>query len=87
MTEDKKQGPNTSPHLAVFVDNLWQQNISMDKFKDWLSKYPMPENCDKIFVPRCNEEIGNGENISNSHLRGQDNLAKDYNANQQGNLS
>ena len=32
----------------------------------------MPENCDKIFVPRCNEEIWNGENILNSHLRGQD---------------
>ena len=28
--------------------------------------------CQKIFVPRCNEEIWNGENILNSHLRGQD---------------
>ena len=32
----------------------------------------MPENCDKIFVPQCNEEIWNGENILNSHLRSQD---------------
>ena len=32
----------------------------------------MPENCDKICVPRCNEEIWNGENILKSHLRGQD---------------
>ena len=32
----------------------------------------MPENCDQIFIPRCNEEIWNGENICNSHLRGQD---------------
>ena len=87
MTEDEKQGPNTSPRLVVFVNNLWQQNIYVDKFKDWLSKYPMPENCDKIFVPRCNEEIWDGENISSSHVRGQDNLAKDYNANEPGNLS
>ena len=72
LAEDEKQGPNISPHLAVIVNNLWQQNISGDKFKDRLSKYPMPENCDKIFVPRCNEEIWNGENILNSHLRGQD---------------
>ena len=72
LAEDEKQGPNISPHLAVIVNNLWQQNISGDKFKDRLSKYPMPENCDKIFVPRCNEEIWNGESILNSHLRGQD---------------
>ena len=32
----------------------------------------MPENYDKIFVPQCNEEILNGEDILNSHLRGQD---------------
>ena len=72
LVEDEKQGSNISPHLAVIVNNLWQQNISGDKFKDRLSKYQMPENCDKIFVPRCNEEIWNGENILNSHLRGQD---------------
>ena len=72
LTEDEKQGPNISPHLAVIVNKLWQRNISGDKFKDRLSKYPMPENCDKIFVPRCNEDIWNGENIPNSHLRGQD---------------
>ena len=72
MAEDEKQGPNISPHLAVIVNNLWQQNISGHKFKDRLSKYPMPENCDKIFAPRCNEEIWDGENILNSHLRGQD---------------
>ena len=82
LVEDEKQGSNISPHLAVIVNNRWQQNISGDKFKDRLSKYPMPENCDKIFVPRCNEEIWNGENILNSHLRG-----KKYNVNQQGNLS
>ena len=72
LAEDEKQGPNISPHLAVIVNNLWQQNISGDKFKDRLSKYPMPENCNKNFVPRCNEDIWNGENILNSHLRGQD---------------
>ena len=32
----------------------------------------MLENCDQIFVPRCNKEIWNGENILNSHVRGQD---------------
>ena len=31
----------------------------------------MPKNCDKIFVPRCNEEIWDGERILNSPLRGQ----------------
>ena len=39
-----------------------------------MSKYPMSENCDKIFVPQCNEEIWNCENILNSHLRGQDKI-------------
>ena len=29
------------------------------------------DNCDKIFVQRCNDEIWNGENILNSYLRGQ----------------
>ena len=32
----------------------------------------MPENCDKIFLSRCNEEIWNSESILNSHVRGQD---------------
>ena len=32
----------------------------------------MPENCYKIFVPRCNEEIWNGESMLNSHVGGQD---------------
>ena len=72
LTGDEKQGPNISPHLAVIINKLWQQNIFGDKFKDRLSKCPMPENCDKIFAPRCNEEIWDGENILNSHLRGQD---------------
>ena len=37
----------------------------------------MPKNCDKIFVPRCNEEIWNGENIRNSYVRDNDiNLQK-----------
>ena len=36
----------------------------------------MPENCDTIFVLRCNEEIWNGEEILSSHLRGQDILQK-----------
>ena len=57
LTEDEKQGPNISPHLAVIVNKLWQQSISGNKFKDRKSKYLIPENCDKIFVPRCNEEI------------------------------
>ena len=74
LTEDGKQGPDISPRLAVIVNNLWQQNISVDKLKDRLLKYLMPENCDKVFVPRFNEEIWNGENILNSHLRGQDTI-------------
>ena len=74
MTEDEKRGPHLCPHLAVIVNNLWQQNISADTFNDKLTKYPMLENCDncdKIFFQRCNDEIWNGENILNSYLRGQ----------------
>ena len=41
LAENEKQGPNIYPHLAVIVNNLWQQNISGDKFKDRLPKYPM----------------------------------------------
>ena len=70
--EDEKQDPNSSSHLAVIVNNLWQQNISWDKFKDRLSKYSMPENCDSIFVLRCNETIWDDESILISHFRGQD---------------
>ena len=72
MVQHEKQSPNISPHLAVIVNNLWQQNVSGDEFKDKLSKYPMPQNYDKIFVPRCDEDIWNGESILSSHLRGQD---------------
>ena len=36
LAEDEKQGPNTSPHLAIIVNNLWQENISGDKFKERL---------------------------------------------------
>ena len=42
LAEDEKQGPNTSPNLTVIVDKVWQQNISRNKFKDRLSKYPVP---------------------------------------------
>ena len=41
LVEDEKQGPNISPHLAVIVNKIWQQNISGDTFKDRLSKYPI----------------------------------------------
>ena len=44
----------------------------MDKLKDRLRKYPISDTCGKIFVPRSNKEIWNGEIILNSHLRGQD---------------
>ena len=71
LAEHEKQGPNISPHLAVIVNKLWQKKIYEDKFKDKLSKHPMPENCGKILVPRCNEDIWNDESILNSHLRGQ----------------
>ena len=44
LAEDEKKRPSISLHLAVIVNNFWQQNMSWDKFKDRLSKYPTPEN-------------------------------------------
>ena len=44
-------------HLHIWQLLYKQQNLSGDKLKDKLSKWPMPESCDKIFVPKCNEEI------------------------------
>ena len=58
--------------MVVIANNLWQQNLSGDKFKDRRSKYPIPKKCDKIFVPSCNEEIWNGESLVISHFRGQE---------------
>lgn len=72
LAEDEKHGLNISPHLVVIVNNLWQQNLSGDKFKDRLSKYPIPKKSDKMFVPRCNEEIWNGESLVNPHFRSQE---------------
>ena len=72
LAEDEKHGLNISPHLVVIANNLFQKNLSGDKFKDRPSKYPIPEKCDKMFVPRCNDEIWNGERLVNSHFRDQE---------------
>ena len=72
LAEDEKHGLNISPHLLFIGNNLFEKNLSGDKFKDRLSKYPIPKKCEKMFVPRCNDEIWNGERLVNSHFRGQE---------------
>ena len=50
LTEDENQGP---AHLAVIVYNLWQQNLSEDKFKDRLSNIQ----CQKIVIKSLFQDV------------------------------
>ena len=58
LAEDEKHGFNISPHLVVIVNNLWQQNLSGDKFKDRLSKYPIPKKVTKCLFQDAMKRSG-----------------------------
>ena len=80
LVKDEKQGPNISPHLAVIVNNFWQQNISGDKSKIGSQNIQYQKIVTKSLFQDAMRRFRKVRMAKH-------NLAKDYNANQKGNLS
>ena len=67
----EEAGEPINDKLATIVNGLWGNNLSDDKLKDKLRKYPNPSNCNYIKVPKCNPEIWSGS-CMNSNARSTD---------------
>ena len=65
MAEDI--GESINPQLAKIVEGLWANKLAEEKLKEKLKKYPTPENCSNMIVPKCNHEIWT--NVLSSALR------------------
>ena len=46
--------------LSELINTLWQQKEPLDKLKDEMGTYDPPQNCQKLAIKYCNEEIWNG---------------------------
>ena len=62
---DKKSGP-VNKKLSELINTLWQQKEPLDKLKDEMGTYDPPQNCQKLAIKYCNEEIWNGH-LHNKH--------------------
>ena len=45
--------------LSELVNILWQQKEPLDNVKDEMCAYDPPQNCQKLAIKYCNEEIWN----------------------------
>ena len=54
----KKSGPIN--RLSELIKTLWQQKEPLDQLKDEMDTYDPPQNCQKLVIKYCNEEIWNG---------------------------
>ena len=52
--------------LSELINTLWQQKEPLDKLKDEMGTYDPPQNCQKLAIKYCNEEIWNGH-LQNKH--------------------
>ena len=55
----KESGP-VNKKLSELTNRLWQQKEPLDKLKDEMGTYDPPQNCQKLAIKYCNEEIWNG---------------------------
>ena len=55
--QDEKTTSPIAGKLADIINKRWATKFSDSKFNDRIEKYERPENCDKVFVPRVNQEI------------------------------
>ena len=57
LNEEEKLGENISPQLAGIISKRWQCKMPSDNLKQLISKYDKPLNCEKLVVPRVNQQI------------------------------
>lgn len=55
--QDEKTTSPIAGKLADIINKRWATKFSDSKFNDRMEKYERPENCDKVLVPRVNQEI------------------------------
>ena len=55
--QDEKTTSPIAGKLADIINKRWATKFSHSKFNDRVEKYERPENCDKVLVPRVNQEI------------------------------
>ena len=64
----KKSGP-INKKLSELINTLWQQNKSLDKLKDERVTYDPPQNCQKLSMKYCNDEIWNGQHQNKDRVK------------------
>ena len=57
LDQDEKTTSPIAGKLADIINKRWATKFSDSKFNDRVEKYERPENCDKVLVPRVNQEI------------------------------
>ena len=57
LDQDEKTTSPIAGKLADIINKGWATKFSDSKFNDRMEKYERPENCDKVLVPRVNQEI------------------------------
>ena len=50
-------GPPIADNLAELINGKFNADFSVEKKKEILQKYKKPSNCEKVLVPKINEEI------------------------------
>ena len=50
-------GPPVSDKVAKIVNEKFTTDLGVQKRKEILERYPTPENCNNLFVPKINEQI------------------------------
>ena len=64
----KKSGP-INKKLSELINTLWQQNKSLDQLKDERVTYDPPQNCQKLSMKYCNDEIWNGQHQNKDRVK------------------
>ena len=55
--QDEKTTSPIDGKLTDIINKRWATKFSDSKFSDRMEKYESPENCDKVLVPRVNQEM------------------------------
>ena len=57
FAQEDDKGPDINQQLPDIVNKRWSSKLNEVKLKEKLEKYPRPENCERLIVPRVNAEI------------------------------
>ena len=57
LKDTGKRSVPINKKLSELINTLWHQKEPLDKLKDEMGTYDPPQNCQKLAIKYCNEEI------------------------------